>query len=104
MWGLMRPSAPAVSAEVFVTRDHLERVMRRVGRWVRRLAVLVGIAAFVLVVAWAWIVPPLVKRGIVSQFEAFGLPEPTFRVRGVSPSDLQISDLLADFLPYQLLF
>jgi len=69
--------------------------MRRVGRWVRRLAVLVGIAAFALVVAWVWIVPPLVERGIVSQFEAFGLPEPTFRVRGVSPSDLQISDLLA---------
>jgi len=69
--------------------------MQRLGRWVRRLLVFVGIVAVALVMVRAWVLPPYVRDLVAADFEAFGLPKPTFRIRAISLSDLQIRDLSA---------
>ena len=69
--------------------------MKRVGLRVRRIATVVGIAALAVLILWVWLVPPIIERMIITQFETAGLPKPTLRVRGLSLSHLEMTNLAA---------
>jgi len=69
--------------------------MKRVARGVRRIATGLVLAALVLLALWVGLVPRIVERLITEQFEAAGLPKPTLRIRGLSLSHLEMTNLAA---------
>lgn len=85
-------------------------------KWTRRLAVGLGAAALVVFGLWVGFVPSIIERMTAAQLEQAGLPTPRLRVRGLSLTHLEMTNLAAgendrlrigavgvDYSPLQLL-
>jgi len=69
--------------------------MKRVRKWTRRLAMGLGVAALIALGLWVWLVPALVERLVTAELEAVGLPSPLLRVRGLSLTHFEMTNLAA---------